>query len=98
VCAFPPFHLSFEVDQVAEKFFSGYTMQGTKFSFILNVNCQGMKLTAHLHLFPRLRTGGAAPLLTLYSFMACKGELNLYFDTVVRNTQNGEIWMVSVIQ
>jgi len=38
---------------------------------------QGMKLTTHFSLIPRLRLSGAIPLLPLYAFMACTGTLPL---------------------
>jgi len=31
---------------------------------------QGVKVTTHLHLLPKLRMSGATPLLLLYAFMA----------------------------
>ena len=35
---------------------------------------QGMNLTTHLHLVPRLGMRGAMPLLRLYAFMAWRGK------------------------
>jgi hypothetical protein len=47
----------------------------TKYSFLFNVNHQGIKITAYLHLFPRLRMSGAVPLLVPYSFMVFMGRI-----------------------
>jgi len=38
---------------------------------------------------------GVVPLLVLYAFWLVWVELNLYFDTVVRSTQNAKIWMIT---
>jgi hypothetical protein len=57
-----------------------------------------VKLMTNLHLLPRLRMSGSVPLLALFASWLVHGELNLYFDTVVRNTQNVKIFMVNIIQ
>jgi len=44
--------------------FSGYQCS------FLEVHGQGMKLTIHLHLLPRIRMSGAVPLLLIYAFVA----------------------------
>jgi len=38
-------------------------------AFCTGVKTDGVKLTAHLHLVPRLRMSGAVPLLPLHAFM-----------------------------
>lgn len=44
-------------------------------------NWPGQKLTAHLHLLPRLKMTAAIPLLPVCAFMVCRtGTLTLYFS------------------
>jgi len=49
--------------------FSGYQC------FFLGVHGQGMKLTTHIHLLPRLRMSGAVPLIPIYAFVAWTGKI-----------------------
>jgi hypothetical protein len=46
---------------------------GVKGFFFLLSNDRSVKLTAHLHLAPRLRMSGTIPLLPLYAFMVWTG-------------------------
>ena len=44
------------------------------FSMGTRVHGQDAKLTAHLHLVPRLKMSGAVPLLLIYAFIAWTGK------------------------
>jgi len=45
------------------------------FSMGARIHGQGMKLTTHLHLVPRLSMSGAVPLLPIYAFIAWTGKI-----------------------
>jgi len=52
----------------------------------------------HFHPLAILKISGTVSLLALYASWLVQGEHNISFNTVVRSTQNGKIWMVNEIQ